>query len=179
MLQKHAVWIPINRLKLWSMVIAASLFVLLGFIFILYPDSFRTRLIPRGNWVIVLGFTIQIVFGYFIGTLVPRLRNKDSGLLIDRSGIIDQSTEFSVGKIPWEGVKSIYKKKMAGSKFMLVEVKDPDFFIEKAEKKTLKKALRRNFRIFGTPAVITATNLKCRFTELEKQLLAAYQVYKK
>src|SRR5690625_4129564 len=122
MRENNAVSIALNKKKLWLWSIGCVLFIVLGFFFIFDPGDFKSPFIHQVLIIRLLGFIALIVFGYFLGTYIPELADKSPGLVIDEEGIVDNSTEVSLGKIIWEDIKNIYSKKVATNKFILIEV---------------------------------------------------------
>lgn len=175
----HSVVIPLSKTKLWFSALGCTLFIAFGFFFIFRPWSLISPLIHVIWMIRGIGFISLIVFGYFLGVYIPKIRNRNPGLQIDDRGIVDYSTEMEIGLIDWEDIIEIKKKSLSLNKFMVVRVKNPEKYIERAEGKMRKRTLKANLELCGSPITIPATTLKCKFKELEKILTQSFDHYKK
>src|SRR5699024_4613228 len=116
----------------------------------------------------ILGFISLILFGYFLGSYIPKLRARGPGLVIDKNGITDHSTEASVGFIKWEDITDIRQKKITSNKVMVVRVRNPDEYIARATEKSNIWWLKGNLELCGSPIAIPSQSLKCKFNDLEE-----------
>lgn len=169
--------IPFNKAKLWGLCICCVLFIVLGFFFVLAPYDFRSPLIHNLFIIRLLGFVALALFGYFLGQYLPKLSNKVPGLRIDDKGITDHSTASSVGFIQWEDVTEVHRQSIAGQKYMVIKVRNPEAYIGRAPG-TDKRLLKGNLQLCGSPVAISATPLKCNFKQLENLLTAAFNRHK-
>lgn len=178
MIATDRVVIPLNKGRMWIWSIICVLFIVLGFFFVLTPYDLRSPLIHNLLAIRVLGFIALILFGYFLGAYIPKLRDKLPGLIIDENGVNDNSTEVSIGEISWDSVMAVYRQSVAPNKFMIIKVKDPEAYIARTSGRMQKNALKGNLKIYGSPIAIPSNTLKCRFKELESLLTNAFEQYK-
>ncbi len=169
--------IPFNKAKLWGLSICCVLFIVLGFFFVLAPYDFKSPLIHNVFIIRILGFVALALFGYFLGQYIPKLSSKASGLRIDDQGITDHSTASGVGFIPWEDVTEIHRQSVAGQKYVVVKVRNPESYIGKAPEAE-KRLLKGNLQLCGSPVIISSSSLKCNFKQLESMLTAAFKQHK-
>ena len=57
--------------------------------------------------------------------LLVRLGNPRPSLIVDATGIVDQASAASAGRIPWEDIAGFEISSVHGQKFLAVHVKDP------------------------------------------------------
>lgn len=63
------------------------------------------------------------------------------------------------------------------TKFLLINVKDPNKYLNK-ESGIKRKILERTFKTYGTPISISSNTLSYNFDELEKVIYESYNEYK-
>ena len=110
----------------------------------------------------ILFFSATGILGF------KKLFDKKVGLIIDSNGITDNSNASSVGLIEWNDITDIITKQVMSTKFLLINVANPEKYIEKAKSGMKTKLMRSNMKIYGTPLSITSNTLKYDFGELEK-----------
>ncbi|MEF9477790.1 hypothetical protein OWR28_08830 [Chryseobacterium sp. 1B4] len=98
-------------------------------------------------------------------------------LVINEKGIIDNSSYVSVGMILWDDITSIKSISVVSTKFLIINVKDPNKYINN-QNTTKQKLLRRTLKTYGTPISISSNTLAFNFDELESTILKFYHKYK-
>lgn len=168
--------IPLSKTKLLLVLGGAVLFVALGAWLLLdvaSEESGYYRLFVQG--VGLLG----IVFFGFMGLIgVRKLFDNQPGLIIDREGIHDNSSAISAGLVDWKDITGFRRLKIRSTKFIMVDVADPEKYIARAKNGIAKKAMQANDKLYGSPLAITSGALQYDFDRLEVLLLAAYEKYK-
>lgn len=98
-------------------------------------------------------------------------------LIIDSEGIIDNSSGFSAGRIPWREIQGISVTTMNSQKFLTFHVENSQKYIERGN--WLKRELNAvNLRYFGSPIQISANSLRINFDELNKAVDEFHKRYK-
>lgn len=83
---------------------------------------------------------ISIVFFGFIGVFIARkLQDNKPGLIIDEEGITDNSSAVAGGSIVWRDIKDIYVIEIGRQKLMMIEVVNPEKYIERQAHYLTKK----------------------------------------
>jgi len=176
MTAQQKIEIPLNKVKILILLGGAALFVALGvwlFMVVAGRESGTSRLAAQGIGVLAAGF-----FG-FMGIIgLRKLFDDKPGLAIGPDGIQDNSSAVSVGLIEWGDISGFRAVKVRSTKFIMIDVRNPESYIAKAKNGVVKKAMELNRALYGSPLAITSTSLKYNFTELEYLLLEAYEKYK-
>ena len=108
-----------------------------------------------------------ILMGGMLGIFLGRkIFNKDPGLILNSSGIVDNASAASAGFIPWSEVLGSEVFEMQNQKMLVVMVTDPEKYVARggAIKQKLNKA---NYNMVGSPITISASTLKTNFSELQ------------
>lgn len=125
---------------------------------------------------------VSLCMSFFVVTGVYALRkifDKKAGLIIDSNGITDNSNGASVGLIEWQDIADVEIKHVTSTKFILINVVNPEKYIKKAKSKMKAKLMRSNMKLVGTPIAITSSTLKYDFKNLEKLLQTEFKRNKK
>jgi len=165
--------ITLDKKKLTLLLFAGVGFTFFSFWFIFKPSDFVNFITRSESIVFIAGILGLIVFGLGSILLVKKLFDNKPGLIINEKGITDNTNSSSIGLIKWSDITKISQKKVVSTKFLLVEIRNPEEYIEKANR--LKKlTLRQNLNTYGTPITLTSLGLQCSFEELERLILESY-----
>ncbi len=169
--------VPLSQNKMLLAIGGSILFVLLGVWLFVSADSFQENSVRLlRNPIIVKGAGVLAIlcFGVMAGMGIKKLFDKKIGLSIDAHGITDNSNTSSVGFIEWDDITRIETQQVMSTKFLLIHVRNPEKYIEKASGMKAK-LMRSNMQMYGTPISITSNTLKCSFDELEKLIGTAFE----
>lgn len=179
---KEKIEIPISKKKIYLGILGSLLFVIAGiWLFFntnLYVDFplrlFRNPIIVKAVGILgILFFGTTGIFGF------KKLFDKKVGLIIDSNGITDNSNASSVGLIEWNDITDIITKQVMSTKFLLINVTNPEKYIGKAKSRMKAKLMRSNMKMYGTPLSITTNTLKYDFGKLEQLILTEFKRNKK
>ena len=167
--------IPLSKVKMLFLILASILFVALCIFILLNAENMQTRRI-NDPWVIsIIAFIGLLFFGTILGFIIKKMFSKKPGLIIDKEGIWDNSSGVSVGNIQWKDIIGIRKVKVSGTKFMLIDVHNPDEYISNIKGFIKRQTMKTNMKKYGTPISISAAGLKINFKKLEEVLLSELQ----
>jgi hypothetical protein len=68
--------------------------------------------------------------------------------------------------VEWKDITSIDSIDVAGQQLIVVKVKNPEKYVDKASNNAQKRLLRLNVKQYGTPIFITTNSLQIGFDEL-------------
>lgn len=150
--------------------IGAALFVVLGMLLLLNPDDFTTAASRNPAMIRIAGIVATVFFGLCLAFITRKLFDKKVGLTIDQDGITDNSNATSVGLIEWADITGIDRVEIASTKILMLQTNKPDKYIERAKNAISRRAMKANYKNYGSPLAIIANSLKLNFDELEKLL---------
>jgi hypothetical protein len=161
---EYPIEIPLSKYRLVLLLISAIAFVSIGIWFVSKPESFKNGLLGNPTIVLSIGILAIAVFGLSGFVIAKKLLDNTPGLIIDETGITDNSSGVSAGYIPWETIESFTPAKVFSQKFLTVILKKPEGSVR----------IQKN----DSPINITVSSLQCNFDELEKLLKKELKKYK-
>ena len=141
------------------LIIAGLVFVIASIIIFINADLYAKTPDSYAP-VVVRGLTIfSFLFFGGITALLLFKRKDDKVLYMNDKGIMDKTNASSVGLIEWNDILEIEAKNIFSGKFLLITVKDPEKYIQKAPiwKKII---LKLNAVTAKTPFSITLNSLQ-------------------
>lgn len=151
--------IPQNKTKIGLLTIGSLLFVAIGF-FMLWS---------------ALGIIAILFFGATTGYGIFKLFDSKSGLIIDANGITENTNATSIGFIAWNDIYQIRIQQVASEKFIMIDLKTPQKYMDKAGNVFKKNLMKMNMKLYGTPVSISSRTLNYNFEELEEILQTAFR----
>jgi regulator of protease activity HflC (stomatin/prohibitin superfamily) len=138
-----------------------------GMLMIKSSGRITALIIPGILFIISCYYAIAYFFQY-----------RKPGLVIDSTGITDQSNYNALGLIPWSDIKEIEKRTLLRRDFLLIRLSDPEKYISRVKNPFRRKSLIASNRLLGTPLAISVRELNCSFSSLENSVNQAYEVYR-
>lgn len=165
--------IPINKTKLAVFVPLCTAFVANGIWSITHPFSFQKGIF-KGTFGIIaietMGILTLLIFGTFLLLMIQRLRNKKPGLVINDTGLTDNSSAIPAGFIPWNDITNIIEIEVSRTRMLLIKVKTPGVYMTRHTGFFKRKAVEYNYKTYGTPICISSRTLQYPFDELKTLL---------
>lgn len=170
--------IPLSKNKLFLVIGSSILFVIIGIWILINADNLQEysfKLLRNPLTLKIIGILSILFFGVtgFFG--FKKLSDKKVGLIIDSNGITDNSNATSVGLIEWNDITSITTKQVMSTKFLSININNPEKYINKAKSGIKAKLMRSNMKMYGTPISITSNTLKYNFEELERLIQTEFE----
>lgn len=162
--------IPLSKNKLLLGIGLSVVFIIIGIWLFIYANNFQDHSIrlARNPMLVKLVGLIGVFFFGATGIFgFKKLSDKRVGVTIDKDGITDHTNGGSIGLIKWKDISKIRTQQVMSTKFLLIDVKNPEAYIEKAESAMKAKVMRTNMQVYKTPLSMTSSTLKCSFDELE------------
>lgn len=179
---ENRIEIPLSKSKILILVLASVAFVVAGVFIAIYPEQFTSSSMQWINNPEVIRIIGLIGILYFTATGiygVKKLQDKKIGLIIDDQGITDNSNAASIGYIEWQDITGIRVQQVMSTKFLLIDVSEPEKYMAKAKSKLQKRLMSANMKTSNTPLSITANTLKYDFDALETLVKGEFQKHKK
>ncbi len=126
--------------------------------------------------IAVLGIGLCILLLVYV---FNRLRDQQPGLIVSDEGITDHSSAVGAGFIPWSDVLEIEEKSMLGSRYLSIQVKNPQEYIDRQSSALKRFMMRRNQKTFQAGLYISASGIRCSFEELKDLIDRRFKAYQK
>ena len=158
--------IPLSKLKMITGLLGAVMFVVLGIWFVFYPPN-----IENSYWVTpfkmkLAGYASMIFFGTCAVFIIRKLPSDKPGLIIDDTGLIDNSSGLHAGQILWSDIEKVSVIEIYGQRLIMLHAKNPQDYIDRQTSLFVRKGMELNNRLYGTPLSLTAKGLKISFDDL-------------
>lgn len=158
--------IPLSKKKLTLMVIGSLIFVVLGILFVTSPEKYTSSIMRSPTIIFISGLASILFFGLCFFFILKKLGDKSPGLIITDEGIMDNSSGVSVGQIKWTEIEDISVIKVYRQKLIMLQIKNPQDYIDKQTSSFKRKMMTINYKMYGTPVSLTSNGLKISFNEL-------------
>ena len=131
--------------------LGAVAFVLASIWLINFADN-QERYNP--TLVTAVGYVGLTFFGLAGLYIFYKLFDSKPGLVIDKDGIYDNSSAAAGHLIEWEIITGLRVEKVMSTKFLLIDIENPEEFMERASG-IKKKLIWGTYKMYGTPTSIT------------------------
>jgi len=126
-----------------------------------------------GTGVAVIGIGFFALGGLYC---FVKMWDRRPGLVLDRDGIIDNSTGVAAGRVRWEEITDIRFRMMGRQRFVTIDVVDPRRFVERGG--AVRRLMTRlNTTALGSPINIATDGLAISPDELFRQIEIFYAAY--
>lgn len=137
-----------SRLKLFVLLLASMAFVAAGVWFALYPPL----TLGIGPHVLcAIGVASILFFGLAGGIILKRLFSHGIAVVLDRKGILDNSTGIAAGRISWDEISDVAPVEFSGQRFLGIDVRDREKLYARVQH---PKVLRLNADTYRYPVHI-------------------------
>jgi hypothetical protein len=158
--------IPLSKKRIFLMLLGALIFVAIGLWFIIYPPTISKSYSGNLTILAIVGYAAIVFFGLCAFFLSRKLFDKKHGLVIDQTGLTDNSSAGSVVHILWSDIESISIMEIHRQKLIMIHVTNPQDYIDKQTSSFKRKMMQMNYKMYGTPLSIASNGLKISFGEL-------------
>jgi hypothetical protein len=169
--------IPLNKSKIVLMLVGSLAFVAIGTWFIISPPQLHNPVLGNRIFLIIIGAISILFFGICAVFFLHKLQDPKPGLIIDENGLMDNSSGVAAGLIPWSDIQKFVVIEIHRQKIIMVFVKDPQHYIDKAGNGFKRKLVTMNFKLYGSPISISANSLKISHDELFAVLMQNKALY--
>lgn len=178
MTPNESIEIGLSKRKIVLLLAGSLAFIAIGLWFVISPPRFENTLFDNPLLIFATGVASTILFSIFGFIAAKKLLDNKPGLVIDKNGILDQSSGVSAGHIPWSDIQEIKITQVYNQKFIMIIVHNPNDYITRQPSVFKRKAMEINFKTYGSPISITANTLQCDFDELQALLQTHLQINK-
>ncbi len=167
--------IKLNKGKLKMMLVASIIFFIIA-VWVIVGTSAAKSFNPF--FAKVTGLFGVVFFGAAFVFVWKKVNDNKPGLVIDETGVLDNSSGVSAGLIPWSDITDVKFEKVFNQSFLMLIVRNPNAYIEQQQNVIKKKAMQMNFKNYGSPISIPASTLNYNFDELRQILIEKLSAYK-
>ena len=158
--------IALSKKKLILMLIGALTFVAIGLWFVISPPTISNSYWGNQTKIAIAGYASIIFFGLCAFAIIKQLPDEKPGLIIDQTGLTDNSSAISAGQILWTDIEGITVIEIHRQKLIMLQVTNPQDYIDKQTSGFKRKMMQMNYKMYGTPISITSNGLKITFDTL-------------
>ena len=158
--------IALSKKKIFLMLLGALAFVAIGLYFVISPPTIANSYRGNPTKIAIAGYASILFFGLCAFVLIKKLPDNKPGLIIDQTGLTDNSSGVSAGQILWSDIEDISVLEIHRQKIIMLQVRNPQDYIDKQTSGFKRKMMQMNYKMYGTPLSITSNGLKVSFDEL-------------
>ncbi|REG99671.1 STM3941 family protein [Flavobacterium aquicola] len=160
-----------SRKKIYFSIIGCIIFTSAFIPLYLYPTYFISPIFRNIFFIKIVGLIGFLLFGWVTLVLIIKEYENKISLTVDDFGILDNSNLVKTGLIEWEDIEEI----KTNNRLILINVNNPEKYIEKAESKFQAFLMKSNTKIYGTPITVSSSLLNCDLNKLEKILKEEFE----
>lgn len=178
MTQEEQIEIPLSKKKMTLTLLCSIIFVGIGLWFLINPPQINNPVFGNPTVIFIAGLASVVFFGLVTVIVLRKLSDKKAGLIINRQGIIDNSSGVSIGLVLWADIEEIKISQVMDQKFLMLIVRNPQEYLDKATNPLKRKAMEMNYKSYGSPISISANSLQTNFDDLSNLLAQKLKEYK-
>jgi hypothetical protein len=172
----ETVEIPLSKKKILLLLLGSLLFVFIGIEFIRNTAAYVSWRASKES-IFIFDILGVLFFGICAIIATKKLLSRQIGLVIDKNGFIDKSSAASLGEVLWKDVEAITSYSIVNQKFIGVELKHPEKYINTQTSLFKRKLMLLNYRMTGMPSHISANTLMISHAELLKLMKKQFNLY--
>lgn len=167
-----------SKKKSFLLLICSLLFVVGGIYMFLSAENltgFRARspFFTKG-----IGIASVLFFGFGIYVATKQLLANQLILIISSNGVNVTPKKSLIECIEWKNIKGFSELKIQSQKFVIIDVDNSDYWIEKEKNRIRKKIMKFNVNNYGSPFNLSANSMQMSYTELITTLNENFNKYK-
>jgi len=158
--------IELSKSKVILMILGSFGFVAAGY-WLFSMDAAAMKDLPIDDPLFVhgVGIASMVFFGMTGIVGIRKLFDKRPGLVLNSTGIIDNSSGLAAGFIPWSEIIGAEIYEVRRQKMLMIKVRNPEEFIQRGN--ILQRAMvKMGSKMSGSPIAITSNTLQINFAEL-------------
>lgn len=167
---EYPIEIPSNKQKIILFIIGALVFIAAGIWIVSEPETFKNERFSNTTFIAIIGILAIILSGLALFFFSRKMFESTPAIIIDQTGITDNTSMISIGHILWEDMKEIIVKKVGAQERLVVIVNNPEKYIDRYTKAFYKNAAKYNYQNYGSPVIIQANLLNYDLDELKNIL---------
>ncbi len=162
------IFIGSNKSKLRFQTAVYTIIAVVAFI-LLFGYAERQEWVPpivfQGLGVVLGGLCVLAA-----AAKAKRIKDPNAGLLIDKQGIHDLSSDIGLGLIKWKDITEYKVEQSKKTGLILIGVKKNEVFLRNAQNPAIARLLKQNIRLYDTPVAIDPSYLDASIQEVFERI---------
>ena len=167
-----------SKKKSLLILIISLLFVVGGIYMFMNTEIFTGYRARSPLFIKTIGIASVLFFGLGIYVSIRQLIENQLILIIDKKGINISPKKSQTEFIEWKNINGFPELKIQTQKFVIIDVNNSEYWIEKEENVIRKKLMKFNVNNYGSPFNLSANTMQINFEELMKILNENLNKYK-
>ncbi|WP_268848611.1 STM3941 family protein [Flavobacterium aestivum] len=159
-----------SKKKSLLLLIASLIFVIGGIYMFVNAENLTGYRAKSPIFMKGIGIISVLFFGFGIYVSIKRLIQNQLMLIIDKTGVNLSPKKSLSERIEWKNIEGFSEIKIQGTKIVLIDVNNSDYWIEKEENIIRKKLIKYNVDNYGSPFNFSANSMQMNHAELMKTL---------
>ena len=155
-----------NKFNKVILMLPSITFIIIGIWLIFLSPKTSNIFLNSEILIKTIGFLSISFFGFWAFKILKKIIDNKYGLKISQKGIYYNSSSMDIGLIKWENIERIESRIVMNRKYINVIVNNPEEYINKQKNNRIKKIIKSNFKLFGSPIHIYTNSLNMRFKDL-------------
>jgi hypothetical protein len=154
--QDTSIEIARNKKNLAWYLAGGLLFFAIGLFLLIDPGSFLTGKMITPFIVEAVGVSMMVAGGIYSYILAVRMATVFPAMIISDKDIYDHTGTAGDGLINWEDITGIRESQINGKKYLTIDVKHPQLYIDRQRNPVKRKMLVSMMEQHGSPIQIPA-----------------------
>lgn len=167
-----------SKKKALVVVLGSLLFVVVGIYMFINAEDFTSYRSRFPLYTKMLGIVSALFFGTALLISIKQLFTDKLILVIDKFGVNVNPKKSLEEYIEWKNIIGFSELKIHRQKFVVIDINNSDYWIQKEKNRLRKKLMKFNFRNYGSPFNLSANVMQTNYAELVKILNENLNKYK-
>lgn len=112
------------------------------------------------------GMIIALFLVIAAGAKGKKLNSASAGLIIDKDGVTDETSEIGLGKVKWADIVEVKHEESKRVGLLLIAVKKQEKFLRNAKNNAIQRLLKQNIKLYDTPVAIDTSYLDASMDDI-------------
>lgn len=160
------------------LLIASLIFVIGGIFMYVNAENIAGYRARSPIFIKTIGITSALFFGLGIYVSIRQLLANQLILIIGKKGVNVNPKKTQTEFIEWKNINGFSELKIQSQNFVIIDVNNSEYWIEKEENGIRKKLMKFNLNNYGSPFNLSANSMQMNYAELIKTLNENLNKYK-
>jgi hypothetical protein len=167
-----------SKKKSFLLLIGSLLFVVGGIYMFINAENLTAYSARSPIFIKGIGIASVLFFGLGIYVSIRQLLKNQLILIIDKKGVNVNPKKTLTEVIKWQHINGFSEFKIQSQKFVIINVNNSEYWIEKEENSIRKKVMKFNEKNYGSPFNLSANTMQINHDELMTILNENWNKYK-